>query len=170
MKSTDDPEANDEHTFISQELRPVPRPGSHASCFACGHSPSLGLRFYSSEDGVAARLQANTEWQGYAGFMHGGMIATLLDSAMTYCLFHHQIEAMTADLRIRYIEPVPCTKAIDVTARLTGQRRQIYELSAELCVAGQVKARATARFMRHAHPVKRSGPAIPNSVPIHCLA
>lgn len=101
--------------------------------------------------------------------MHGGMIATLLDAAMTHCLFHHQIEAMTADLQIRYLEPVPCAGTIDITARLTGQRRQIYELSAKLCVAGQVKARANARFMRHKPLAHQSGPATSRSAPDYRL-
>ena len=159
LKKTDEPELNDAVDFATQELRHVPTPISHAHCFVCGHSPSLGLRFHFSEGGVTARLHVEKEWQGYAGYMHGGMIATLLDAAMTHCLFHYQIEAMTADLQIRYIEPVPCAGAIDITARLTRQRRQIYELSAELCVTGQVKAHANAKFMRHKQLAKQSGPA-----------
>ena len=100
--------------------------------------------------------------------MHGGMIATLLDAAMTHCLFHHQIEAMTADLQIRYLEPVSCTGAIDITAHLTGQRKLIYELSAELRVAGRIKARAKAKFMRHKPPEKQSRSPISSVALVHC--
>ena len=81
--------------------------------------------------------------------MHGGMIATLLDAAMTHCLFHNQIEAMTAALNVRYLAPVLCTGRIDVAAKLIRRRRLVYELSAELRVAGEIKARADAKFMYH---------------------
>ena len=127
----------------------VPIPASHLFCQVCGANHSLGLRFKTSECGVTASIQASPEWQGYEGIMHGGMIATLLDAAMTHCLFHNQIEAMTAALNVRYLAPVRCTGHIDVAARLIGRRRLVYELSAELRVAGEIKARADAKFMYH---------------------
>ena len=125
----------------------VPIPASHHSCLVCGNQHSLGLRFKTSEYGVTATIQAKPEWQGYEGIMHGGMIATLLDAAMTHCLFGHQIEAMTVALQVRYLAPVRCTSRIDVTARIIGRRKLVYELCAELHVAGEVKARAGAKFM-----------------------
>ena len=127
----------------------VPIPASHLFCLACGDNHSLGLRFKTSEYGVTTSVQAKPEWQGYEGIMHGGMIATLLDAAMTHCLFHNQIEAMTAALNVRYLAPVLCTGRIDVAARLIRRRRLVYELSAELRVAGEIKARADAKFMCH---------------------
>jgi len=115
---------------------------------ACGTAPLLGLCFEANEQGVKAFVRLRPEWQGYAGALHGGMIATLLDAAMTHCLFHQRVEAMTADLRVRYLAPVPCPSRVEVRARLAGQRKMIYELDAELRVGGIVKARATAKFMR----------------------
>ena len=126
----------------------VVRPASHAGCMVCGLPSLLGLSFHASEQGVKASLKLKPGWQGYSGALHGGMIATLLDAAMTHCLFHQGIEAMTADLQVRYLAPVPCPGRIEVSARLSGQRRLIYELDAELRVGGMVKARAKAKIMR----------------------
>ncbi|MBP7526174.1 MAG: PaaI family thioesterase [Propionivibrio sp.] len=126
----------------------VVRPASHAGCMVCGLPSVLGLSFHATEQGVKASLKLKPEWQGYSSALHGGMIATLLDAAMTHCLFHQGIEAMTADLQVRYLAPVPCPGRIEVSARLSGQRRLIYELDAELRVGGMVKARAKAKFMR----------------------
>lgn len=125
----------------------VTRPASHAQCMACGANAELGLRFHASGAGVKASLRLKPEWQGYTGALHGGMTATLLDAAMTHCLFNQGVEAMTADLQIRYLEPVPCMDVIELEARLVGQRKLVYELVAELCVGGVVKARARAKFM-----------------------
>ena len=126
----------------------VVRPASHAGCMVCGLPSVLGLSFHATEQGVKASLKLKPEWQNYSSALHGGMIATLLDAAMTHCLFHQGIEAMTADLQVRYLAPVPCPGRIEVSARLSGQRRLIYELDAELRVGGMVKARAKAKFMR----------------------
>ena len=134
----------------------VTRPASHAHCMACGANAGLGLRFHASEAGVKASLRLKPEWQGYAGALHGGMTATLLDAAMTHCLFNQGIEAMTADLQIRYLAPVPCPDRIELEARLIAQRKLVYELVAELCVGGVVKARARAKFMPMRKPAAQS--------------
>lgn len=126
----------------------VRRPASHAQCMACGADAELGLRFHASGQGIKASLRLKPEWQGYSGALHGGMTATLLDAAMTHCLFHQGIEAMTADLQIRYLAPVSCPDSIELEAHLIGRRKQVYELIAELRSAGTVKARAKAKFLK----------------------
>ena len=107
------------------------------------------MRFKSDEKGgVKAIFQAKPLWQGYQGILHGGMISTLLDAAMTHCLFDHGVEAMTVDLNIRFHKPVSCTGLLMLRACLLGERRNLYQLSAELSSAGTLLARAEARFMR----------------------
>ena len=127
-------------------------PASHASCMACGQDNSIGINFSSQGDSVIAVLQANPQWQGYSGFLHGGMICTLLDAAMTHCLFHHGIEAMTASLKVRFLEPVPCTGNLEIKATLLERRRHVYLLNAELASSGHRLARAEARFIRRKRP------------------
>lgn len=123
-------------------------PSSHAHCMACSPRGLLGLRF--RPDGarsVIASIRALPEWQGYAGILHGGMVSTLLDAAMTHCLFHHEVEAMTASLKVRFLEPTPCSGLLDVRATLSDRRRHVYLLDAELTTHGRVLARAEARFI-----------------------
>ena len=114
---------------------------------ACGSNADLGLHFQASGSGIKASLRLKPEWQGYSGALHGGMTATLLDAAMTHCLFHQGIEAMTADLQIRYLAPIACPDSVELEAHLVGRRKLVYELVAELRSAGVVKARAKAKFM-----------------------
>ncbi|WP_153110878.1 PaaI family thioesterase [Propionivibrio limicola] len=130
-------------------IDPVTPPKSHDSCMVCGLNQSLGLQFRpSGENAVAATIQASSQWQGYAGVVHGGMVSTLLDAAMTHCLFQQGVEAMTASLKVRFFEPVPCTEQLEITATLTRQRRHVYFLNAELTSAGQPLAIAEASFIR----------------------
>ena len=86
-------------------------------------------------------------WQGYQGVLHGGMVSTLLDAAMTHCLFGQGIEAMTVELRIRFLESTPCNQLLFLRARLLSQRRGVYHLSAELSSTAKRLARAEAKFM-----------------------
>ncbi len=113
----------------------------------CGKDGRLGLHFSATPTGVEACFCADPQWQGYAGCLHGGMISTLLDAAMTHYLFSIKVEAMTADLQVRFIKPVPCHGQLLIQARLMNQRRNIYLLAAELHHDGQILVRAEGKFM-----------------------
>lgn len=140
----------------------VTPPASHAHCMVCGGDRSLGLRFTpDGRNAVIATIHANTDWQGYAGIMHGGMVSTLLDAAMTHCLFHHGVHAMTASLKVRFLSPVPCVGQIKVRATLSDRRHRIFSLNAEMLSSGRVLARAEARF------IKSSDALIPNNMERH---
>lgn len=135
----------------------VKPPASHAQCMACGGGRSLGLRFTpDGNNSVVATIRADAEWQGYAGVMHGGMVSTLLDAAMTHCLFHQEVQAMTASLKVRFFEPVPCSGEIEVRARLSERRSHMYALDAELVSSGRILARAEARFIRSSEAWKEN--------------
>jgi len=63
----------------------------------------LGLKFYKHEDGtIVGNFFADPKFEGYSGIIHGGIVATLLDSAMTHCLLMKDIPALTGRLSIKY--------------------------------------------------------------------
>ena len=118
----------------------------------CGLGDSLNLRFTPHIDGVSTELQMDERYQGYSEILHGGMISTLLDAAMTHCLFHHGIEALTADMQIRFLKPVPCNTQFLLSARLIKCCRSVYYLDSTLCCAGEMFAKASARFFKREVP------------------
>lgn len=123
---------------------------NHSHCILCGdRNPwSLQLDFTAGEDGtVRASFQGRRLLQGYDGLLHGGVIASLLDSAMTNCLLRQEIPALTGELRIRYLRPVPCDKVLELRAAVTSSRPPLYMLASELRLDGVLMARASAKFM-----------------------
>lgn len=126
---------------------------AHPFCFVCSASNPLGLALRYSpqpDGGVAATFLGNSALEGYSGLLHGGVIAALLDGAMTHCLFARGISAMTAELRVRYHASVPATDEMLVRAWLDNDSHDLYQLHAELAQCGVVKASAKAKFMlRH---------------------
>jgi acyl-coenzyme A thioesterase PaaI-like protein len=112
-------------------------------------------------EGAWARFQAHAGLQGYDGIVHGGVIAAVLDAAMTHCLFHRGIKAVTGDLHVRYLESVPCSSKLEVFAKLEAARPPLYRMKAELRCEGRMMARAEARFMQRPSgggDVERPGP------------
>ena len=121
----------------------------HAACLLCGtENPwSLGLTFVPDGDGrVCTVLKADERLQGYAGMLHGGVSATLLDAAMTHCLFHRGVRGVTADLRVRYVKAVPLKAGVELRAWVTAETPPLYRLKAELTLAGEVLVWAQATF------------------------
>ncbi len=123
----------------------------HEHCLLCGSGSPLWpvLAFQPDGDGgVWADLRCNQRLQGYKGLLHGGVVAALLDAAMTHCLFHRGVTALTGELRVRYVHPVPCDSGLEIRARLMKARPPLYRLRAELKRDGEVMAWAEASFLR----------------------
>jgi acyl-coenzyme A thioesterase PaaI-like protein len=98
-----------------------------------------------SVEGIFA---ASTPFEGYSGLLHGGIAAAFLDGAMTNCLFAHGIQALTAELTVRYREPIAVPGKITTHARLTESHGRLYLLRAELRQLGRLKATAVGKFVR----------------------
>ena len=135
----------------------------HEHCLLCGglHPNSWGLRFTPDKNGeVSANFVAGNDLQGYDDMVHGGVICSLLDAAMTHCLFHQSIQAVTGDLHVRFLHPVVCGTLLELRARLVFACPPLYQLQAELRCDGQVMARAEGKFMRRGcHDTIDSAPA-----------
>lgn len=134
-----------EPTSFSRALR-----DEHPFCFVCSASNPLGLavRFETEEDGaVFASFLAPHALEGYPGLLHGGLVAAMLDGAMTHCLFSRGIKALTAELQVRYPHPVTIGEGLTVRAWLESSRHGMHRLRAEVVQAGRVCARAQGKFL-----------------------
>ena len=128
---------------------------SHAHCLLCGdRNPwSLGLQFHRDDHGaVCATFKADRRFQGYDWIVHGGVIAALLDAAMTHALFRENVQAVTGDLRVRFLHSISCGSRTDLRAWVLSSRSAIYRVRAELAHAGQLMAWAEAKFMVPGRP------------------
>jgi uncharacterized protein (TIGR00369 family) len=122
----------------------------HSRCLLCGNlNPrSLNLSFQATGDGgVRTRFKAPTELQGYDDILHGGVIASLLDAAMTHCLFHHGVQAVTGDIHVRFVQPVSCNVSLGIRAWVLSSHPPLYRLRAEVILGERVMAWAEAKFM-----------------------
>lgn len=109
----------------------------------------LALRFTTApDDSVSAVFLGNPTLEGYAGMLHGGVVAALLDGAMTNCLFARGIRALTGDLHVRYRSPVRVAEELIVRAWVESSWHELFHLAAEITQAGELKARAQGKFMQ----------------------
>lgn len=90
-------------------------------CFGCGEANTTGLRleFFRAEDGSVVSLPAISDFfEGPKGFVHGGIIATLLDETMSKAVRTAGFTAMTRHMSIEYLRPVPCGTPIRLVGRV----------------------------------------------------
>jgi len=123
---------------------------AHANCIVCGRANErgLGLDFALSDDGsVKADFNCDKFLEGYASILHGGVISSVLDGAMTSCLFARGCSAVTAALEIRFRHLVVTGQTATVRAWVTRAMPPLYVLKAEVSQQGQVKATANGTFM-----------------------
>ena len=88
-------------------------------CFACGKLNTRGLQIDWKVEGnrTFAEFTPAKIYQGWKGWVHGGIIATLLDEAMTRTAWLVAGGALTAEMTVRYIK----TAAIDEKIFILGQ-------------------------------------------------
>jgi acyl-coenzyme A thioesterase PaaI-like protein len=130
----------------------------HENCLFCGRQNpfSLKLEFQAAaEKGVRARFRPHGNLQGYAGRMHGGAIAGVLDAAMTHCLFREGIRAVTADLHVRYLLPAACRSELEVRSWILSSAPPLHRLRAELAHNGSIVAWAEAKFLEEEYAQHR---------------
>lgn len=121
----------------------------HPRCFVCGQAHPCGLHmdFHVTDAGtVTGVFRCAASWEGFAGRLHGGIVSALLDGAMSSCLMARGIEAVTADIQVRFLRPVLVGEDARVEATWREQRGPIHDLDAVLFQGWQLKARAKARF------------------------
>ena len=119
-------------------------------CFACGKGNPIGLKLDFRFDGeeYVTEFEVRPEYQGWAGIVHGGLLATVLDETMARLLWEKELNAITGRLNVRYHDRLSVGESVTVRARITKQRSPLVETSAKAAKAdGTVVAEATAVSM-----------------------
>jgi uncharacterized protein (TIGR00369 family) len=133
------------------------REREHPRCWVCGADNATGLGMDFRPDGsggITAGFSCAERFSGYSGFIHGGVVSSLLDGAMTSCLLARGEVAVTADLHIRFRQPVLVGVPATITARIVAERHGLSTVEAQLEQEGEVRASGSGRFL--AHPALRS--------------
>ncbi|MGY5538346.1 PaaI family thioesterase [Vibrio brasiliensis] len=130
----------------------IHKPKNHQQCAICCQpffNHHTKIHFIAMPNGgVQGEIVATEAAQGYQGVMQGGTISALHDTAMTHCLFSQHVCAMTAQLDVRFIHPIPLNTLLRVEAICIKHRRGLYLLESTIYVDGQCHSKAEAKFIR----------------------
>jgi uncharacterized protein (TIGR00369 family) len=122
------------------------------ACFVCGtdNPEGMKLRFNYDEErnGYVCRFRLGKRYTGPPGHCHGGIIATILDEAMGKVNKIRHVIAVTSEMTVNYLRPVPLHQPLRVESRevkLEGRRHT--NMAEILNEKGEVLARSQGLFI-----------------------
>jgi len=118
-------------------------------CFGCGQANPIGLKLKFSWDEKtrtsSALFTPNQNLQGWAGFLHGGVAACVLDEAIGWASMFAGTNNVTAKIQVRYRRMIPVNQTYIISCRIVKQNSRLVETEAKLTdQAGIVFAEATS--------------------------
>jgi uncharacterized protein (TIGR00369 family) len=97
---------------------------------------------------VAAHAVISENYEGPPGYLHGGIIATLLDEAMSKANRAGGVTAMTRQMQVEYLRPVPSGVGIAIRGRVVRSEGRKHWTEAQIeNLEGKVLASATGLFI-----------------------
>lgn len=120
------------------------------ACVVCGSTNPKGLkiRFQQRSGVICADWIPTGDWESFQGTIHGGIITTVLDEAMSKAIIAREWEALTADLRVRFRGRVAPEERLHVRSWvIEKQRRRILTEATLTSTAGEERAHAWATFL-----------------------
>jgi acyl-coenzyme A thioesterase PaaI-like protein len=110
------------HTPASMDTPTIDERANH--CFGCGPANPQGLHLTfttdaSNPDAITAtcHFQLDRMHEGPPGHIHGGIVAALLDEAMSKLNRPLDVLAMTRHMEVDYLRPVPLYEPLVLVAR-----------------------------------------------------
>src|SRR5215470_594143 len=121
-------------------------------CFACGQNNPQGMRLKFTIDEKKkmsiSRFRLSDRYTGPPGHCHGGIIATILDDAMGKVNKLRNVVAVTKEMTVEYLLPVPLEKPLRVEGReVTVHGRQHTNAAEIMDENGEVLARSRGTFI-----------------------
>jgi len=120
-------------------------------CFGCGPANQTGLRLdflLADDSSVVSFPVVSNVFEGHPGYLHGGVIATLLDEAMSKAVRAKGSTSMTRKIEVDYLRPVPSEAQLRLEGRIVrSEPRKHWAEARILNENGKVLAEARGLFI-----------------------
>jgi len=108
----------------------------------------MRLKFFREQERFICHFRLGRRYTGPPGHCHGGIIATILDEAMSKLSKLRDVVAATSRMTVEYLRPVPLHRKLRVESRESGKRgRRLTRFAEILDEKGTVLARSRGVFV-----------------------
>jgi uncharacterized protein (TIGR00369 family) len=121
-------------------------------CFGCGPANPHGLHLHftlaPAGKSYVCEFMLDENFVGPPGHVHGGIIATILDEAMGKANKLRGKVALTRQMQVDYLRPVPLRQPLIAEGRVLRVRgRALYNAGELRDASGKVLARSRGKFL-----------------------
>jgi uncharacterized protein (TIGR00369 family) len=122
-------------------------------CFVCGENNPIGLKLKLRMDEArgesASEVTFPAHFQGWAGVVHGGLLATVLDEALIYAAGARGFKCVTGEVTVRYVKPASTGAPYSLKGRFVEDKGRIVLAESFLYDAeGREVARAAGKLFK----------------------
>ena len=116
------------------------------NCFACGtlNEHGLGLEIHVEPGRSWTELELRSQFEGWEGIAHGGILCTILDEVMAWALVGEDNWGVTARMAVDFKKPVAVGTRLRADGWVTRSRRRLVETAARVVDATSGIELATA--------------------------
>ena len=106
----------------------------YSMCFGCGEDNPIGLKLSFQRDGkaVKAEFTPGKLHQGWADVVHGGILHSILDEAVSYAAIFEGLFCITAKMETRLKRPAIIGEPLIITAATTRKTSRLVEAEAKI--------------------------------------
>jgi acyl-coenzyme A thioesterase PaaI-like protein len=122
------------------------KPG-YGGCFGCGQDNPIGLqlKFQRDAHGTRCEFTGSEKYQGWPGYLHGGIVGCLLDEVMSNTASTGGVRCVTAKYETRLKKLIPIHEPLLITAHITRRTRKVIECVSQMALKdGTVVAKGSA--------------------------
>lgn len=103
-------------------------------CFGCGadNADGLQMRFEPIDGESICLFRVPLRFQSWAGMVHGGLVALMLDEAVGWAAWHAGRPGVTGKLEVRYRQPLRLDDEVRVLGRIDQVRRTLVYASSSI--------------------------------------
>jgi len=120
-------------------------------CFGCGLDNPIGLhldRFTVGDGQLVAHFTPRPDYRGFAGILHGGILAALLDETLAWtAMLMEGTYVVTANLELKFRRPASTAQPYQLRGRVVERRGRRLRLAGSATADDFVVAEAAGLFL-----------------------
>lgn len=126
-----------EREYMGSDDEKLNDTSAYQGCFACGQRNSAGLKlvFWQAGDEIVTEYTPESHLQGFPGVVHGGILTTLLDEALSRRATIEGRWMMTGRLEVRFRNAAPVGERLRVSSRTLSSRSRMVQAAGEIRLA-----------------------------------
>jgi acyl-coenzyme A thioesterase PaaI-like protein len=123
-----------------------------AGCLVCGRDNPIGLHLRLMVDPgsgqIATDLTPGPHHIGFAGLIHGGLLATAIDEAMVWAaIWSSRRACVAAEMTVRYKHRVAVGEQVRISAKVIRARPRLIETEATIGDGSVIHCTATGKYV-----------------------